>query len=71
MNEKIRKGIDLAVFYTNSRSIVNKVNKLDLEIANGSYDNIVLTEMHLDSSIFDAVIFSDNYTVFRRDRNIN
>jgi hypothetical protein len=71
MNEKIRKGIDLAVFYTNARSIVNKVNKLDLEIANGSYDIIVLTETHLDSSIGDAEIFPDNYTVFRRDRNIN
>jgi hypothetical protein len=59
MNEKIRKGIDLAVFYRNARSIVNKVNKLDLEIANGSYDNIVLTETHLDSSIGNAEIFPD------------
>lgn len=64
MNEKIRKGIDLAVFYTNARSKVNKVNKLDLEIANGSYNIIVLTETCLDSSADDAEIFPDNYTVF-------
>ncbi|CAB3990767.1 Hypothetical predicted protein [Paramuricea clavata] len=31
----------------------------------------VLTETHLDSSIGDAEIFPDNYTVFMRDRNKN
>lgn len=38
----------LSVFYANARSIVNKIAKLQMEIANNSFDVIVLTEAHLD-----------------------
>ena len=38
----------LKVFYTNARSIVNKVTKLQLQLANSQADIVVLTETHLD-----------------------
>ena len=65
------KSTELSVFYANARSIVNKISSLALEIANGSYDIIVLTETHLDDTITDAEIFPNNYTVFRLDRRVN
>lgn len=58
----------LSVFYTNARSIVNKRNQLNLELASKSYDIVILTETHLDHTIADGEIFPRGYTVFRRDR---
>lgn len=58
-------------FYANARSIVNKVNLLELEMYQRSYDLIVLTETHLDHSILDSEIFPPHFTVFRKDRKIN
>ena len=51
------KAVRLSVFYANARSIVNKITKLQMEIASNAFDIIVLTETHLDSSINDAEIF--------------
>ena len=59
------------IFYSNAGSIVNKVDKLELEIADGSYDIIVLAETNLDNSITDTEISPDNYTKLRRDRMTN
>ena len=59
---------DVSVFYANSRSLVNKINQLELEIATYQYDLMVFTETHLDSSILDSELFPSSYTVFRRDR---
>ena len=59
------------IFYSNAGSIVNKVDKLELEIADGSYDIIVLAETNLDNSITGTEISPDNYTEFRRDRMTN
>ena len=58
----------LSVFYANARNIVNKITKLQMEIASNSFDIIVLTETHLDSSINDVEIFGKEYCVYRRDR---
>ena len=41
----------------NARSIVNKTDKMYLEIESGSHDIVVLTETHLDDSILDSEIF--------------
>ena len=57
----------LSVFYANARSIVNKIAKLKTEIASNSFDIIVLTETHLDSSITDAEIFGSEYCSYRKD----
>ena len=60
----------LSVFYANARSIVNKRNLLNLELATSLYDIIILTETHLDNTIADREIFPRGYTVFRRDREL-
>lgn len=61
----------MQTFYTNARSIVNKVNLLELEMYQRRYDLIVPTETHLDHSILDSEIFPSHFTVFRKDRKIN
>ena len=58
----------LKEFYTNARSIVNKVAKLQLELANSKADIVVLTETHLDCSFqvrrsLAAIILSTGNTV--------
>ena len=58
----------LKVFYTNARSIVNKVAKLQLELTNSQADIVILTETHLDCSISDAEVLGSDYTVYRKDR---
>ena len=50
-----RTGV--SVFYPNSRSLVNKIDQLELEIATYQYDLMVFTETHLDSSILDSELF--------------
>ncbi|CAB4043273.1 Hypothetical predicted protein, partial [Paramuricea clavata] len=59
---------NLSVLYANARSIVNKTDKLCLEIHSGQFDIVVLTETHLDNTIVDSEIFPPNFIVFRRDR---
>lgn len=44
----------LRTFYANARSIVNKLDLLELEMHQWNYDLIVLTETHLDHSILDS-----------------
>lgn len=61
----------LKVFYTNAASIVNKVAKLQLELANSQADIVVLTETHLDYSISSEEVMGSNYTVYRKDRTGN
>ena len=58
----------LKVFYTNARSIVNKVAKLQLKLANSQADIVVLTETHLDCSISSEEVIGSDYTVYRKDR---
>ena len=67
---RLRKS-DISIFYANSRSLVNKIALLELEIATYRYDIMVFTETHLDSTITDSELFPSNYTVFRRDRPYN
>ena len=49
---------DVSVFYANSRSLVNKINQLELEIATYQYDLMVFAENHLDSSTLLFIRFS-------------
>ena len=51
--------------------MVNKIDKLELEIATYQYDLMVFTETNLDCSILDSELFPSTYTVFRRDRAQN
>ena len=40
-----------------SRSLINKIDQLELEIATYQYDLMVFMETHLDSSILDSELF--------------
>ena len=59
----------LSVLYANTCSIVNKIDKLHLEITRNQADIVILTETHLDSTIADSEIFPSNFSVLRHDRN--
>lgn len=59
---------DVSVFYANLRSLVRKIDQLELEIATYQHDLMVFTETHLDSSILGSELFPSLYTVFRCDR---
>lgn len=59
----------MSVFYSNSRSIVNKVAKLQLELAKTKVDIVVLTETYLNSLISSEEIFGSEYIVYRKDRS--
>ena len=67
LNHSQRKS-KLSVLFANARSIVNKTDKMYLEIESGSHDIVVLTETHLDDSILGSEIFPSNFIVFRNDR---
>lgn len=47
----------------------SKLNKLYLSSMASHYDVIILTETWLNSTVFDNEIFSDDYLVYRCDRN--
>jgi hypothetical protein len=67
-NKKQSNSSGMSVFYANARSIVNKVDLIEIEISVQSYDIFVFTKTHLDNSIVDSELFPQNYTIFRRDR---
>ena len=58
---------ELKVFYTNARSTVNKVTKLQVELANSQADIVVLTETHLDCSLLSEEVIGSDYTVYWKD----
>ena len=61
----------LSVFYTNARRIASKRSFLNLELASNTYDIVLLTETHLDSTVTDREVFPQGCTVFRCDRELH
>jgi len=59
---------DYLFFYTNSRSIVNKLQKFQSVVYSKSFDVIGLTETWFSNNIFDNEILPSNYSLFRHDR---
>ena len=59
----------ISVFYSNARSIVNKIAKLQLELAKMQTDIVVLTETYPNDSILNEEIFGTDYRVYRKDRS--
>ena len=55
-----------SVLYSNARKIVNKMAKLQHELAKGQVDIIVLNETHLDPSIKCADVFGSDYSVYKK-----
>lgn len=57
----------LKLFYSNVRSLNNKINELQITVNCYNYDIILLNETWLNDSTNDAMILSD-YILFRNDR---
>ena len=62
---------ELTLYYQNCNGIKSKLIDLRLNVLNCTYDVIILTETWLRSDIGDPEIISENYTIFRRDRNLH
>lgn len=58
----------LKIYYQNFRGLKTKTKDLRLATLLGDYDIIVGTETWLDDSVYDDELFSNNYYVYRRDR---
>ena len=67
-NIETKKNTDCKCFYINARSIVNKLDEFELYIDEEKPDIIGITETWLTSDIENSELDTDDYTVFRRDR---
>lgn len=59
----------LNIYYQNTRSIKNVTQELYNQLSLSDYDIVALAETWLDSSVFDAELAPQNFTIFRHDRN--
>jgi len=59
----------LYCYYTNIRSIVNKLFPFQAMIYSHNYDIVAITETWLFNSIFDNKILPTNYRIYRNDRS--
>lgn len=59
----------LSLFYQNVRGLRTKTNEFYLSTMQESFDLIFITETWLNGNIKDGEIFSDNYNVYRKDRD--
>ena len=57
----------LKVFFSNTRSLVNKINEFKITVFQNNYVICLLNETWLNSDIPDQLIL-ENYTIFRKDR---
>ena len=69
-NKSSREKYELSVYYTNCRSILNKVDMLRGLACVEKFDIIALTETWLDMSgkVFNPEVKIDGYTLFHKDR---
>ncbi|KAM7300409.1 uncharacterized protein ISCGN_016043 [Ixodes scapularis] len=64
----VNKGLTL--WYTNCRSVKNKIFDLQATVASLARPAVILlTETWLDSGVHDSELFDPSYTVFRKDRH--
>jgi hypothetical protein len=59
----------LSCLYFNARSIMNKLDEIELIITDEKLDVVAITETWLSDSVLTSEITVDGYTVLRKDRN--
>ncbi|CAN7974975.1 unnamed protein product [Ixodes persulcatus] len=59
----------IKVYYQNVRGLRTKADEFSSNLALSSFDIICLTETWLCAEIHDSQYFTNDYTVFRRDRD--
>ena len=57
------------IYFSNVRSMTNKIDEISNLISLNSYDIIVITESWLNSDVTDNYVSQSGYKTFRRDRN--
>lgn len=58
----------LNIFYQNTRGLRSKLITFSHNIASCDFDLVCITETWLNNGVFTSELFSDNFSVFRRDR---
>lgn len=61
----------LRVYFQNVRGLRTKINDFCLNVLSSNYDIICLNETFLNSTIYDGELFSDEYVVYRKDRDLS
>ncbi|XP_055604130.1 uncharacterized protein LOC129752368 [Uranotaenia lowii] len=69
LSSRQRSYQHISIIYQNVRGLRTKIDEFLLSILNDDYDVIVLSETWLNDEIYSNQLFSQNYTVFRQDRN--
>ena len=69
LGEKKVKCESLKCLYFNARSIVNKLQELELCISEGKFDIIGITETWLTDKILSSELSMNGYIFLRKDRN--
>ena len=67
-NDSLVVETNLKFIYFNARSIVNKLDELQLYIDKETADIIGITETWLNEEISDVELNINDYTIFRHDR---
>lgn len=65
----VEKGV-IKIYYQNVNGMKTKVNEFRMSMLTSDYDIIVLTETWLREGYYDSELFSDDYTVYRVDRDL-
>lgn len=68
-NFEINNNRELSFYYQNCRGLRSKTSQFFSASSLNEFSVIALTETWLDNSIFSSELFSDNYNVYRADRN--
>ena len=60
----------LSIYFQNVRGLRSKTSIFYLNLLASSYDIVCLNETFLNDSIMDGELFTDDYVVYRKDRNL-
>src|SRR5436190_5061630 len=61
--------IGVSLYYQNVRGLRTKTSSFRLALLESDYDIVTLSETWLNSTVYNSELFSQEYTIFRRDRN--
>lgn len=70
MNNNISKKKLIEVYYQNINGLRTKLVELSHNVARCNYDVIMFTETSLNSNFLNAELGMQNYTIYRKDRNV-
>lgn len=63
-------GRTFNIYYQNTRGLRSKTEEFLVNSSSSDFDLIAITESWLNNGVYDAELFTSEYTVFRRDRDV-